>query len=307
MKKLLKDPMHSGKYDVCMLLPKSFQNDARVLKEARSLTNQNLKVVILSLKNQDESIIEDSKKELPCLTVREISLWSRRFKGRLFITIKVVEMWLRFAIEALRSGSRVYHAHDPSVLLPSLVAAKFGNGKLLYDCHELAIAMPGASSFKNRLVRLYERIFLYFVDRVIMSDGAFRANVFRNAHNYTGPIDYIYNYPMSVNLPTDRRDIRERLVIAQEDLVVGYTGNIGPFRGLDIAISSMTHWPENTHLVMIGGYSESYKHLLLQLAENYQVSSRVHFLPPVPPDDVSLWLSGANLALVLIQNAGLSY
>ena len=120
-------------------------------------------------------------------------------------------------------------------MLVGVIAARISNAKLVYDCHELAIAMPRDGQLKRRLIKFYEGILLRFVDIVIMSDGASRANAFRQAHHYDKPIEYIYNCPVEVNVPRDKKDIRDELEIGSTNPIVVYTGMVGLSRGLDVA------------------------------------------------------------------------
>jgi glycosyltransferase involved in cell wall biosynthesis len=219
----------------------------------------------------------------------------------------VLEFSVKVGLESIRSRAKVFHVHHPAILLVGVICARISNAKLVYDCHELAIAMPRDGQLKRRLIKFYEGILLRFVDIVIMSDGASRANAFRQAHHYDKPIEYIYNCPVEVNVPRDKKDVRDELEIDSTNPIVVYTGMVGLSRGLDVAISSMAYWPQDTHFVMIGTFNADYHNLLIQQAESQQVRHRVHFFGPVPPDDVALWAAGADVALVLIQNAGLSY
>lgn len=295
--------MASYKYDVCMLLQHSFRNDSRVLREARSLANHGFDVLLIALKDPDEEAVEN----VSGFTIQRIPLWSRRIQGPWALGFKLVEFLVRFGLSAINSRARVYHAHHPISLFPGALAATIRRSKLVYDCHELAIAIPGDGPLKRRFVRLYERAFLRFVDRVIMSDGASRADAFRKAHRYHRPIEYIYNCPVEVDVSRDIKDIRTALKIGTPDRLVVYTGDVGPFRGLNVAITSMAYWPKNAHFVMVGTSSEDFQNQLMQLAAAQQVRHRVHFWGPVPPDDLALWVADADVALVLIQNVGLSY
>lgn len=287
-----------------MLVENSFRNDARVLKEARSLAASGMAVVLLA---RHEPGVTPQRERIGGFCVQRIALWSERLRGRWTFPLRVFEFLARFTLWALRDRARVYHAHHLTTLLPAAVAAKIYGASVVYDCHELAIALPGDSPMKRRLVRWYEGLLLRMVDRVIMSDGASRARVFRDAHRYSKPVDYVYNCPVSNDVSKCQGRLRQALGIAPSDPVVVYTGAVGPFRGLEVAIRSMASWPPRTHLVMIGPRTEEEEGPLVRVAEEYRVGSRVHFWGPVPPDDVPCWAADADVSIVLIEKAGLSY
>ena len=295
--------MGPSKYDVCMLLENSFRNDARVLKETRSLAHQGLAVILVALRDPGTK----TRESIHGFHVQRLHVWSRTLKGRWFLVLKIAEFTARLTWSALASRARVYHAHHLVCLLPAIVAAKLRRAKVVYDVHELRFALPEQGPLRGKFVKWYEGALVRLVDRVIMSDGASRTAVFRAAHNYRKPIEYVYNCAVDMNISANEHDLRKELGIPDSERVVVYTGLIGDFRGLEQTIQSMSRWPSRSHFVMIGTRTEAEERRLRVLAIDHGVEKRVHFWGPVPPDDVALWASRADISVVLIQNISLSY
>ncbi len=295
--------MSPRKYDVCMLVQSNFKNHARVLKEARSLARQGLKVNLLALHHPGT----ERREYVHGFWVQRLPVWSRVFRGRWFLGLKAAEFIARLLWSALASRSHVYHAHHPVTLLPAVIAAKLRRAKVVYDIHELHFALPEQTPFQRRLVRWYEGVLVRLVDGVIMSDGASRTEAFRAAHDYHKPIHYVYNCAAAVEVAGNEKDLHRELGIPATHHLVVYTGLIGTFRGVDQTIESMSRWPPSAHFVMIGPRTEAEERRLMALAAEHHVGERVHMWGPVPPDEVALWAACATTSVVLIQNTSLSY
>ena len=296
--------MSNPRYDVCMLVENSFQYDSRVLKEARSLSQNGFKLLLLAL--YEPHLTERVEKPFGFHVLR-INVWSRQIGTRWLLGIKVAEFLLKLLFHAIQSKASVFHAHHPITLLPAAIAAKILGSKLIYDSHELATALPGSSRYKNLIIKFYEGILLNTVDRVIMSDGESRAKLFRETHNFNGPIDYIYNCPIYVDTTKRNKDLRKPLKIDSNSPIICFTGHLGHFSGIDKVVSSMIRWPENSHFVMLGQQHFEYLQPVLYQAGLLSLEKRIHTYGPVPGDDVADWLSSADLAVIPIQNTGSSY
>jgi len=292
-----------GKYDVCMLLENSFKNDARVLKEARSLARQGLKTKLLALRDPGTAAVE----EVFGFRVIRLAVRSRALRGRWALGLKAVEFVGRLLWSTVFHRAEAYHAHHPMCLLPAVMAAKLRRSKVVYDMHELHVGLTDQTPWGRMLVTWYERALLRFVDLLIMSDGASRTKVFRSVHNYHKPIHYIYNCAATPEASASPKDLRGELGIPATHQIVVYTGFIATHRGLEQTIESMSQWPSGSHFVMIGHRTEAEEERLLALARRRGATGRVHLWGPVPPDDVALWARCADVAVVLIQPISSSY
>lgn len=288
---------------VLMVVQNSFFSDSRVLRIAGSIAARGLPVTLLAL----DSPGLPEREQIGGFGVRRLRLVSRAFSGKLGVPFKITEYLAKVLTACLRSGADLYHVHDPLPLAPAIVASWFTRAKVVYDVHELHFAMPHVGRAQNLLTRLYESAVVRGVDRVIMSDGASRSALFRRAHKYTKPIEYVYNCPVPVEYPARPNDLRAALGISAGAALVVFSGNVGHDRALDRIVSGIPKWPPDAHFVMLGRATEAAVEWLWQVARDVGVDTRIHFYGPVPPHDVVLWLMSADVATTLVENVGASY
>ena len=287
---------------VLMLVQNSFVSDSRVFRIANSIGSRGVPVKLLALAGPGLAAHE----RVASFTVERLQLESRSFSGKLSIPLKISEYLIKTFTACLRSGAKVYHVHDPLPLAPAIAASWFTRAKVLYDVHELHFAMAHVGKLHNFLTRVFESVMLRGVDRVIMSDGASRTALFRKAHRYDKPIDFVYNCPVPVDVVVERKDLREVLGIPASALVVVFSGHVGRYRALDRIVAGMSEWPASAHFVMLGQPAEGAMKWLQSLARE-GIEQRIHFYGPVPPEDVVSWLASADVASTLIENAGASF
>ena len=61
------------------------------------------------------------------------------------------------------------------------------------------------------------------------------------------------------------------------------------------------------NLALVGSVDPEYKALLILQARSLQVESRVHFVPPVPPEQVVSYIATADVGVFAIKNICKSY
>ena len=286
-----------------MVVQNSFFSDSRVLRVAGSIAKRGVPVTLLAL----EGVGLPEREKVDGFDVRRLRLASRAVTGMAGMPLKIVEYLGKVLAACLKSGAKVYHVHDPLPLAPAIVASWFTRAKVIYDVHELHFAMPHVGRVHNLLTRLYEGTVVRGVDRVIMSDGASRTNLFRRAHRYTRPIEYVYNCPVPVAFPGSAKDLRSAVGIPAGAPVVVFSGHVGQRRALDRVITGMPAWPASAHFVMLGPATAEAVHWIRDVASEVDVEKRIHFYGPVPPHDVVQWLMSADVATTLIENVGASY
>jgi glycosyltransferase involved in cell wall biosynthesis len=77
-------------------------------------------------------------------------------------------------------------------------------------------------------------------------------------------------------------------------------------RGLEQAIEALRYWPE-LHLALIGPEHAPTVRRLRRLVSRFMLEPRVHFVPPVASEHVTSYVASADVGIVPIQNACLSY
>jgi glycosyltransferase involved in cell wall biosynthesis len=110
------------KVKVCHLTTVHRAYDIRVFyKECRSLAKAGYEVVLIARHDKSETI--EGVHIVPCPV----------FKNRL---ARVLFSPLRMFFLALKQGAKVYHFHDPELLVTGLLLRLFTRAKVIYDIHE---------------------------------------------------------------------------------------------------------------------------------------------------------------------------
>lgn len=112
--------------------------------------------------------------------------------------------------------------------------------------------------------------------------------LYQNSFGLTQPV-IITNAPGFVELePSEVADGRIELV---------YHGIWDPGRGIEVMIEALSRVPKHFHLnLIIVGHGKNH---LRAVAQQLQVVDRVHFIDPVPPRDISTYINGFDVALIL--------
>jgi len=203
----------------------------------------------------------------------------------------------------------IYHSHDLNTLYLGYKAAKKTTGKLLYDSHELYVdrnkIIPSSKLYK-KMVMTYERFLIRKADKVI-TVGKYIAQVLSDRYKIDMPT-VIMNAPnyKVVEKGNPKYDLKKNIGIKGDDFIVLYTGSITFNRGLEHLIESMKYVPK-AHLVFMGYGEESFKNNLLSQVNANNLNDRFSFFGPVPSDEVSNYVSSADVGVAPIENACLSY
>jgi colanic acid biosynthesis glycosyl transferase WcaI len=160
----------------------------------------------------------------------------------------------------------------------------------------------------SRLVaRLVQAVVGRFVDRgyaaaahiAVTSPGMIDLLVERGVPR--SKISLVYNWADRSFAPQPPNTLlRERLPVG-EGLLLMYAGNHGGAQALDVPIRAMGRLEAgvDAHLVLVGDGVE--KPQLRALAERV-APGRVHFLEPVPPDEMPRLMAGADVQIVSLRD-----
>jgi len=300
-----------------MLLFAPCDNDARVLKEARSLAEAQHRVTLYALASDTGSgAIGDRYHgvEIRRLLRPALSLLKG---GRLTRTVRIplrVALLFLFNLEVIAlclfRRSDVYHCHDAYPLLAAWVLKRLHGSRLLYDAHELFASRNVESRFGailNRLATVYERMFIRAADRVVtVSQGV--AEELKRRYRL-GDVAVILNCPYRVGKRGMQRHERQPRTpeMTQHRRKLIYVGRITFNRGLKELVYALSYLPDQYFLVMIGPQHAGYTAELHETVRGLRLESRVYILPPVRFEEVTEYLHGAYLSFVPIEDVCLSY
>ncbi|MFO1173581.1 MAG: glycosyltransferase [Hyphomicrobiaceae bacterium] len=106
----------------------------------------------------------------------------------------------------------------------------------------------------------------------------------------------IYNTPRSECLAPAGRHVRDDLKLGPETPLAVHTGQIASSRDIERFLHQMPRVPD-LHFALVGMANKRMAARLGNWLE-LDISARVHFVPPVPYDDVSPYISSASFGVV---------
>jgi glycosyltransferase involved in cell wall biosynthesis len=216
--------------------------------------------------------------------------------------------WARVAAAAAGPAD-VYHGHDLSGLPAALASRRRARvGRIVYDSHELFLD-AGANVrrpawLRRRFARL-EGAWAGEAAAVVTVNDALAAEL---ARRYELPrVLAVHNCPPRWQPPAvpDPR-LRAAIGCAADTPVALYHGSFAPHRGLEqLADALLEPGMEQVHAVDLGFGGQ--RDALEALAREPRFGGRLHVLPPVPPEDVVGWVSGADVDVLAIQPSTLNH
>ncbi len=208
-------------------------------------------------------------------------------------------------VQALAPPSDVWHAHDLNTLSTAIACAERHGGQVVYDSHEV-FTEAGANARLplpvRGLLRRLERSWAQRCD-VIVTVNESLATHLRQVLDVSR-IEVVHN---CATPPGDEPSpLRGRLGLTAAEPVVLYHGNITSSRGLDALVIAMSDVRmSGVHLALMG-YGPL-RPRLQALAAASEAADRVHFLPPVPPSELTAWVAGADVAAMPIEPTTLNH
>ncbi|USR41533.1 glycosyltransferase family 4 protein [Ectopseudomonas hydrolytica] len=306
-----------------MIVWNEFRNDARVLKEAESLTAAGHAVIVHALHapgiTQEREVVSTG---IEVVRVPRSPFWrlGQRPAGAAAVANPVsagrigrmgsFAQALRIAARAwthlvllwrmMRLRADVVHAHDVNTLPTAWLAARLSGARLVYDAHEISTSREGYSSFR-KLVAIVERALMPSADGTITTTEA-RAKFFARAYGIARPL-VLQNRPREQQLLASER-IRQELGLSEPWPIVLYQGGVQQGRGLERLVRVAALVPE-AYFVFIGGGRLDAS--LRQIAQELRLENRVRFIPTVALADLPSYTASADIGVQPIENTCLNH
>jgi glycosyltransferase involved in cell wall biosynthesis len=306
-----------------MIVWNEFRNDARVLKEAETLTAAGHGVTVHALHTPgitpEREILSSG---IQVVRVTRSPLWRLRKGATGFVLadkpasvgnigrISPLVQVLRIASRAwthtvllwkmVRMRADVVHAHDVNTLPTAWLAAKLSGAKLVYDAHEISTSREGYSSFR-KLVAIVERSLMPRANGTITTTEA-RAKFFARAYGIARPV-VLQNRPREQSPQVSER-IRQELGLGEPWPVVLYQGGVQQGRGLERLVRVAAQVPEAYFVFVGGGRLDA---SLRQIVQELQLENRVRFIPTVALADLPSYTASADIGVQPIENTCLNH
>jgi len=314
-----------------MIVWNEFLNDARVLKEAESLSSAGFEVIVHALKLSEKTLQEEiltsgvriqraQHANVPIHLIKTFRNWfSPAVKSstvltststgsiqkislvrRVILVSRRVITHLKLLFLLLKSKPDILHSHDVNTLVTTWLSAKLLRVPLVYDAHEISTDREGYASFRNLVGWVEKRLMPGTAFSITTTDT--RAKFFARAYRVPRPL-VLQNRPRYQEVKnTDR--IRAELNITDDLPIVLYQGGLQQGRGLHRIIDSAKS-VTNAHFVLIGG--GRLEGTLKQQSIDAGLEARVHFIPTVPLAELPEYTVSADIGVQAIENTCLNH
>jgi len=291
-----------------MMVTNEVIHDSRVLREAEALSRLGFQVSILGMIGEGAPPSEERSGATILLCRKwKATSWVERKEGRAWeIPHKLLEAF-QYLIFSRRGEGEIIHAHDLDTLPFAFLAARRCRAKLIYDSHELYLEQwPESSSlpFSSLLLPLLRSLEGFLIRRADATMTVNESIARELSRRYSIPPPLILRNCAAAALEeTDAVSLRHRLGLSQEDRIVLHTGALNARgRALKELVLAFRNLKPEIHLVFLGrGRMEK---ALKDLAQAEALEGRVHFLPPLLPEELTGAMKEADLASVMMKVEG---
>jgi glycosyltransferase involved in cell wall biosynthesis len=262
-----------------MLLSNPFEPDARVLKEANSLSQNGFSITILAWDRE--------RKYKKVESINGISVERCQFKGgygRGMSSLIDILFFYCFIIVKLFAKNRIeiVHCHDLDTLLIGFIISRLRGCKVIYDAHEVEyfISFP---SFLRMEFKKVERCISKRVDAILIVNGIQREQFFGFVAN-RDIVTEIRNCPTNDFLNSIGEKSNQN-----RSIVIGYIGNIQNGTGIEKAIEAFDILCENFNeleLLLVGKIHPKFKTILGNCLQRSRNSKKIKIIGAVPFTEV---------------------
>ncbi|MBL0325186.1 MAG: glycosyltransferase [Cytophagaceae bacterium] len=287
--------------------------DARIQKEANSLLKAGYKVDIFYIEDEEmlESIpnlkdaLDNYSISMSGINSTPVILWTKKkFTSvkTLKRTFQLIEIIFKFSLILIKTKFDIIHIHDLKPGFVGLLAKLFKGAKIVYDAHELEYT-TGGKGFEW-LFKMYEWFLLKFSDRNITVNSTICSYM---VNEYNCNVTVVGNRPLYVeSKDLQPIDFNKKLGLSGDNIFLIYVGylSVGT-RGIEQIIKALALMKHDCFFLILGvGRILAFKEYINRFIVENELSSykdKVHFLEPVPPNEVINYISGSDLSMMLYQ------
>lgn len=289
----------------------NIQNQTRLFKEARYLIQGSIveRVVVLGLWTEGlprEEITDYG------LEIRRLPILVRRYRNawkpiRKLLALVSVMQYTLHALSLARSISPTHISCHNATMLPVVwLAAAVSGAVLIYVPHELETHRFGMSRLEKLFTKIVEKLLIRKAREIVVVCEPI-ADWYRNAYGLKN-VYVVRNVPESdaiqVRRPVDG-SFRDRFNIPKTATIFIYQGLFGEGRGTDQLLKIFSQIDGlQFHLVLMG-YGEAGSQQQVERAA--ETCANIHYQPAVSREWITSYTSGADVGIVISENASLSY
>ncbi len=298
--------MHKKK--IVMLLVPDFVYpflDSRVYKEAKSLLRNGYDVSVVCWANRGRNV--PAFEEYEGIKVYRIFQNIPRYTTPLLARLPFYWIYVfKSVMRALKLKPEIIHCHDLDTLAIGVALKLLTRKPLLFDAHEdfpfMYESAPEVthSARMARLLRLYEKVLIRFVDRVIAAELLY-TDAMQKYYGITPAV--IMNFP---NLDGFNSSVDASTIIKQYELggkvVISQIGAIGETRGTFETLQALQYLKyDNLRCFLIGSVTVELRRKIRESIEKYSIKEKVILLlDGIRYEDIPKYYRASDITMSLL-------
>lgn len=274
-------------------------NASRILREAQTVAEQALFRSVIICGTQADGLDENEdlgdgrhiERVGRAPGERKKSVFSRIF-GQIRWSIAV---YRKYASQEIS----VVNAHSVAVLPVCRALARKHRARLIYDTHELETETSTSHGVQRWVFKFIEHSFISRCDAVFVVSESI-AKWYRSRYSSVDPV-VLRNIP-GFQRPGSVTAMRFLLSVPEGKKLYIHVGNLVPNRSIHIILDVFASERVDDHIVFLG--SGDLEPLVQKAATEH---ANIHWMAPVPPEEVLSAVAGCDVGLCLITTDVLSY
>lgn len=278
-----------------------FRVESRVIKEMRSLQKKFPEAFISFVGLKEDNLPSYEIFENGVKIYREHIATRSLSKSLFFQSIKYIE-WTARVLFRLRAIKPTHlHCHSLGALPAAVLSKIFSKSCLIYDAHELETRRHGMSGLRQKGAYVLEKSLMRFVDNIIVVSPSIQ-EVYQSLYPKK-KIRLLVNAPSkSESTSYSQLNLRQKFKISEDEFLFICIGSLGKGRGVELCLDVFKKLERPYHILFIGkGIFEK------AIQDEASHHNNIHYLPPVPHDEVISIVKDADVLLRLLETAHLSY
>lgn len=274
------------------------------IKYASALAADGAQVKVFATEKNVEGYAQGIvKADVPVVIFRDIGNLPFLWRLRRFIPSPP----LLYAL--VRERADVYIAGHPDDLPISALTARLTGGRLAYFPFEYYPALSyGSDAERARYRRREQRYAKTIYCWVSLGDRL--SNEYRRVYGIERSVHTVYSgIPREYGVKPVQ--LRTRLGLGAQDIILLYTGTISKSRGLWDVVDVLGSLPDNIYFVVIGGADNGVIQPEMEelqcYADRLGVAHRLRTHPKVPQDELMSYTVEADIGILPIRDVSLSY
>ena len=282
--------------------------DPRPRRAAEALLDEGMTVEVFCLRENDDQPTRDN---FNGVEITRIPLKRKRGGKLTYVLQYALFIFYTGAILAARSIRRRYaivHVHNmPDILVFSALVPKLLGAKVILDLHD---PMPelmttifgfGEASKPVRLLRILEKLSIWFADAVITTNEAFRV-LFVSRSCPQGKISVVMNSPNEAIFQFRPFDAGSALEIRERTgpFIIMYHGSLVERHGLDLAVTALGKIKATIAGAELRVYGQSTPYLEKVMASVAQSSlaGAVHYFGPKKLEEIAEAIRQCDIGVI---------